>query len=67
MAARERWLRGVGAQLDLRGATIFRGGSPGVPALRSPEAETELEAEKEDVNTPNIAVSDYCATRIWDS
>jgi hypothetical protein len=28
-----------------------------VPALRSPDAEAELEPEKEDVNTPNIAVA----------
>jgi len=51
MAARDRWLRGVGAELDLRGgAFFFGGGSSGVPALKRPDA------EKEDVKAPNIAV-----------
>ena len=39
-----------------------------MPALKRPDPEPELEPEKEDVNTPNIAVVitvqlDYCATR----
>jgi hypothetical protein len=62
MAARERWLRGVGVQLDLRGA-FFRGGSLGVTALKRPDAEPELEPEKEEVRAPNITVTDYCTTR----
>jgi hypothetical protein len=67
MAARERWLRGVGAELDLRGSFFFGGGSSGVPALKRPDAEAELEPEKEEVNAPNIAVSDYCTTRFRDA
>lgn len=72
MAARERWLSGVGAELDLRGAAFFR--SSGVPALKRPDPEPELEPEKEDVNTPNIAVVftrvitvHYCTTRFRDA
>ena len=49
MAARERWLRGVGAQLDLRRA-FFGGGSSGVAVPKRPDA------EKEDVSAPNIVV-----------
>ena len=64
MAARERWLRGVGAELVLRGGALFGGGTSGVSALKSPDPEPE----KEEVNNaPNIGVSDYCTTRIPDA
>jgi hypothetical protein len=58
MAARERWLRGVGAELGLRGGAFLGGGLSGVPALKrpDPEPEPELEPEKEDDSAPNIAV-----------
>jgi hypothetical protein len=67
MAARERWLREVGAEVDLRGGAFFGGGTSGVSAVKRPDPEPELEPEKEDVNAPNIAVSDYCTTRIRDA
>jgi hypothetical protein len=67
MAARGRWLREVGAEVDLRGGAFFFGGGwSGVSAVKRPDAEPELEPEKDEVNAPNIAVSDYCTTRIRD-
>ena len=58
MAARERWLRAVGPEFDLRGSFFWGEGWSGVPALKKADAEAELEPEK-----ANIAVSDYCTTR----
>jgi hypothetical protein len=56
MAARERWSREVGTEVDLRGGAFFGGGTTAVSALKRPDPEPELEPEKEDVNAPNIAL-----------
>jgi hypothetical protein len=59
MADRERWLREVATEVDLRGGALFGGGTSGVSALKrpDPEPEPELEPEKEDVK--NIALVEW--------